>query len=410
MKKICILALSIAVCLGATAQETKETKELMKAEETLFKDAKEYPAFKTALGQAQEGYFNNPLVSSMAQTYYIPGKVAFKLYDDYYLKKQLGQEASGVDMASSLMDGYNLYMKALPLDKTVDAKGKEKTKYTKDIINTISGHFADFSTCGSLAWDAQNYALAYDCWGTYVKVAQNPIFKVKLPNDSALGQNAYFAGLAAWQADKLQDALDMFDIAMNNNFSNADVYEYGLRVAAQMKNSEATAKFAEAGLQRFGTTRPIFLLYTLNGYIENKDYDKAMAMIDTAIAKEPNNDVYYFSKGVIEDARGDFDASIAAFKKATEINPKNAGAFNNLGKVLCEKIDKLDNEYPSQDGAAYTKFRQETLFPMMREAASYFEKAYELDSDNMAEAISVLKRLYYNLGDEANMKRVEQMN
>lgn len=59
--------------------------------------------------------------------------------------------------------------------------------------------------------------------------------------------------------------------------------------------------------------------------------------------------------------------------------------------------------------AEYNKIKEEQIFPLFREASTYFEKAYELDSENMGDALRYLRNIYYNLNDEANLKRVEAL-
>lgn len=58
--------------------------------------------------------------------------------------------------------------------------------------------------------------------------------------------------------------------------------------------------------------------------------------------------------------------------------------------------------------AEYNKYRAETMNPLLKEAAQYLEKAYQLDNE-MTNALTNLKIVYYNLNDGANLDRVEKL-
>ena len=86
--------------------------------------------------------FTNPETAKLAQTYYIPGKAMFDEFDKLFGLKSLGRlgDGDGKKMADDLVQGYGYFIQALPLDSVANEKGKVKTKYSKDIVNTITGH------------------------------------------------------------------------------------------------------------------------------------------------------------------------------------------------------------------------------------------------------------------------------
>ena len=79
------------------------------------------------------------------------------------------------------------------------------------------------------------------------------------------------------------------------------------------------------------------------------------------------------------------------------------------GAKLCEKANKIAEE-ESKDitQAQYDKINNEKIFPLYREAATYLEKAYSLNNDLKA-TLNVLRSIYYQLKDETNMQRIDQL-
>ncbi|MDE7148002.1 MAG: hypothetical protein K2O20_06405, partial [Duncaniella sp.] len=101
MKKICVLTVGLLAASSMTAQVA-----VVKDAEKEFKNASTYAAYQKAL-QAITPAFSNPETEKEANTYWIPGKTGFKLYDDLFAKKTLGQDVNLVDMGNALLDGYN---------------------------------------------------------------------------------------------------------------------------------------------------------------------------------------------------------------------------------------------------------------------------------------------------------------
>ena len=98
-----------------------------------------------------------------------------------------------------------------------------------------------------------------------------------------------------------------------------------------------------------------------------------------------------------------------AYKQAMTLDDKNANALMQYGYKLYQKACDMDqNESANMINSQYNDFRNTKVDPILREAAVYLEKAYELD-ENMSDARSVLRSIYYNLNDEENLKRVENM-
>ncbi|MFY7901114.1 MAG: tetratricopeptide repeat protein [Chitinophagaceae bacterium] len=111
-------------------------------------------------------------------------------------------------------------------------------------------------------------------------------------------------------------------------------------------------------------------------YIENKTYDKALALIDKAIAIKPNSSSY-FSRGYANDKLKNYTASIADYNKVLESRPKYACAFNNRA-IVYQHLKMYDN------------------------AMADFKKVLDLDDNFHSFVNTGLALLYEELGDYQN--------
>ncbi|WP_297067065.1 tetratricopeptide repeat protein [uncultured Duncaniella sp.] len=403
MKKICVLTVGLLTAASMTAQVA-----VVKEAEKAFKSVDSYAAYQKAL-QAITPAFSNSETAKEAQTYWIPGKAGFKLYDDLFAKKTFGQDVNIIDMSNALLDGYNYGMKALDVDTVVDAKGKQKTKFSKDIVSQIAGHANDFLNAGAAYWEAHDYKKAYEAFNDYLEIPANPRLGKNAPAalpDSTSTQIMYNCALAAWQAEMLDKAAATFDALLAKGYDDPNAYDYAYSVAYQMQDEPRKLNYSQLALDKFGTSDPKFLQRVVNSYIESKDFDKAKTMLSNAISADPNNAAYYLSLGVLLEQQNDYKGAKEAYMKAVSIQPE--GALNNLyyGRMLVQEYNDLDQGAANMSQQEYNKYNYETMRPIILEAVKYLEKAYQLDNEQ-TDALRYLKNIYYVLNDGDNLLRVE---
>ncbi len=405
MKKICVLTVGLLAAASMTAQVA-----VVKEAEKAFKSADSYAAYEKAL-QVITPAFSNPETDKEAQTYWIPGKAGFKLYDDLFAKKTFGQDVNLVDMSNALLDGYTYGMKALSLDTVVDAKGKVKTKLSKDIVSQVAGHANDFLNAGAAYWDAREFKKAYEAFNAYLDIPGNPRLGKNAPAalpDSTVAQIRYNCALAAWQAEMLDKAAEAFDQLLTVGYDDPAAYDYAYSVAYNLQDEGRKLKYSQLALDKFGTKDPKFLQRIVSSYIDSKQFDKAKTMLNDAIAADPNNSAYYLSLGVLLEQENDYAGAKDAYKKAVTLDGENA--LNNLyyGRMLVQQYNDLDQGAANMPQQEYNKYNYETMRPIILEAVKYLEKAYQLDNEQ-TDALRYLKNIYYVLNDGANLERVEKL-
>ena len=408
MKKFSLLALAIVSAFSLSAQMSvvKEAERAMKGS----KGAGEVIQIMTPA-------FTNPETQGLAQTWYVPGKAAFNEFDHMLGLKQFNKlGADGPQkMGKLLVQGYEYFTKAFPLDSLPDAKGKVKPKYSKDMVSTLTGHFSDYSNAGVDLYNAKDYMGAYEAWNIFCSLPENPAVKEalrkngSLPHDTIFGEIAFNQALAAWQAEKLEEALNAFRKAKNFGYNKKQLYDYAIGVATGLKNQEAILELAEEALPLYGKEDPMYMGQVVNYYLQNKQFDKANSVIDAAIAQEPGNAQYYVIKGVLYENSEDPATKALAketYKKAMELDPQNAQAVYNYGRQICEEAYKLSDNAPSRQDE-YNVYYSEKIKPLFEQAATILEQAYQLDPDN-SDVLKFLENVYYNLNDEKMLNDVKK--
>lgn len=179
-------------------------------------------------------------------------------------------------------------------------------------------------------------------------------------------------------------------------------------------------------------------------YIENKEDDKALALMKTAraenptdigliraeadmaykmgdkqkysdlmeeiVASDPNNPEIYYNLGVGASELEEDEKAIGYYKKAIELDPDYTAALINLGAVSLRGeaaiVDEMNNLGTSRaDNARYDELK-EKRDNLYREVVVYFEKAAALNPEN-AGLVRTLMNIYSQLGDDAKMNEMK---
>lgn len=404
MKKISILGLCLVAGFTASAQTSlvKEVERGMKS------SIGEYPKLVEQLKPAM----TNPETKDDAFTWFVAGKGGFDFFDNQQAMMQIGKDVNKKNVGHALIDGYNCLITALPLDSLPNEKGKIKPKYSKDIIKLINSHYYDFNNAGIYLWEAQDYKGAYDAWELLFDIPVNKLLGINAPQaypDSTLCDIAYNQALAAWQFEDFNAALAAFDKAIKYGYNKKNVYDYAISVAYQMQDNGKMAYYASLAYPLYGAEDNRYIGYMINDKIQNKQFDEAQTMLEKYIADDPDNGQLYYVLGVLYENKNDNATALEQYRKAVQLDSKNAQAYLQLGRMTYNLAVQKDEEANTLSNAEYNKARTEIVDPILREAASYLEKAYELDPENMHDALANLRTIYYNLNDAENLDRIEKL-
>jgi tetratricopeptide (TPR) repeat protein len=80
-------------------------------------------------------------------------------------------------------------------------------------------------------------------------------------------------------------------------------------------------------------------------YFESKQNQKALATLDAAIGKNPQDAAAFMLEGMIQSDGGNFQAAADAYEKVLAINPKFASAMNNLAWLYSEQLGQVEKGF-----------------------------------------------------------------
>lgn len=415
MKKLVLAALGLLMTGPVFAQESV----LKEAERGMRVEVPDHAAIAALL----KGAMTDPSTADNVKTWYLAGKNAFQTWQTGWEQLQIGANPDKTKMSKAIVEGFDYYKKAFTMDTIVTdpAKGKFKAKYSKEMAKTIASNMNNFYDAGVYLYEADDLAGAYRAWDIFTQLPNMAQLGKEAPAavpDSTLSQTYYNMGIFAYQANMKPEALKAFMAAADLGQGEV-AYDNALAMAAELNDIAAMEKIANEGFAKFGKQTYIGTL--VNIYVKNGEYDKALDMINKAIAANPDNAVLHNVKGVLvenltneegvspEDAAKATEEALSLYGKAVELDPENADARFNYGRVLANKAYKTSDDAMNLSNEEYNKLKEEVINPLFVQAAEQLEKCIALNPEANRQAFTILKNIYYNLNDEENMKRISEL-
>ncbi|GGI26162.1 tetratricopeptide repeat protein [Pedobacter mendelii] len=235
--------------------------------------------------------------------------------------------------------------------KTLDTKGAEKENITLAETNISNA----VRNAGVMAYNKKDYKTAYS------KFVQATVIN---PSDTAMYLNA---GISARNLDDYPNTITQFKkvISLNSPQSKELYSELINIVLSKQKDTVAGLALIKEASTKF-PDEPNFIKTETQIYIDKGDAAKSEQMLTSLAAKEPNNAAYqvllgniYFSQALkLQADRNKIDAkkvkefnevttkmnalldkSVPFYKKALDVDAKNAGALETLKTIYAFRND-----------------------------------------------------------------------
>lgn len=407
MKRIITLYIIAVLALTAGAQQ-RVVAEVKKAIDGMTLTVDNIKAAANKLKPA----LTNEETKDKAETWYVAGRVQYRLYDKYMANRSIGKKVDLKAMGHALIDGYQHFDKSLKLDTIVETdkngrpkvdrktmRAKVKTKYSQDIVSRINAKMNDYNNVGGELYNLKDWEGAFQAWDIYCRLAQRQGGVVP---DTILGQTRYFQGITRWQQSENRQAADLFAQARSLGYKKKEAYDYALVCLSALYDEAGIVQTAADAYNVFGTADMQYIRILINNHINKKEFKQANDLLDRAIAVSDSDAELHNLKGLVVEQQDGLEAALPHFKRCVELAPDNAQAQFNVGRYYYNKAMAVAESHPN---LSRKEFRKQVI-PLYREAMPYFEKALEQDPDN-EEVRNALRNIYYRLGEGRKLEALD---
>lgn len=390
MNKSSLLVAALVICGATTVMAQK--KKVSSAENNLI--LSQFDKAKADIDEAMthEKTMNDP------QTYIVASRVYSRLASE-------GKLDEGVALGREFLE------KAKTIAETPNAKGKIDNKALKNIKKEYVTFSNNSINAAIKAFDAKNYKSAEV---DFVNANWANSFKEGYTeaSDSVIINNA---ALSAMLAEDYEAAVKYYGICIDVdydgpmsvlrvNYSYQQLKEKGVEGLAS--NIESNLK---KGFEKYPESKDV-LTTLIQYYLNEQRNEEALAYLNEAIAKDPENAQFYFARGCLNEKISRDDA-IADYKTAIAKNDKLFNALYNLAVVYynqaVEMVSEANNErdqkkYDALIADANKVF--ETALPYMEKAAENADSV-----ENKKQCLDTVKSIYYRLGNYEKSQEVADL-
>jgi len=400
MKKVILMAgavLMSAVCMGQVAN-------VKKAQNLILAETPNYDEARRLMAEAEQ----NEETKDQANTWYVAGLIGYQQSENELNKRYFGQQVDYNVVGAAQKESYEKWLKADELAQVLvqDKKGnmvmdKKNVAIRKNMAQKLLDYWKNQGLLGyaSSLYDQKDYVGTFELYNMYVQIPDLPMMQdekvqKEMVRDTVYADLCHSAGMLAYSAGKYQESAAIFLKLVKGTYKAENAGEYLYSCYLNLNDTVKAYEVMDMCIELFPSD-PRFLQARINAYVAEKNYDKAVELLDKAIAQDKQVQ-YYNSKGSILSIQGKYEEAVAVFEEGVKLDPNNDELYTNYGYVYVEKGNKMNDESAYLNDAEYAKMRKE-IDACYKKALPLFEKAYQLNKENY-DCERALKSLYYRLG------------
>ena len=366
---------------------------------------------KAKLGEAKheiDQAINGTELIKESKTWQLRGEIYNEIATQIVAARQLSLGTSKIPSVDDPAgEAFSSFSKALEL--------AEKKYETKDALKGIRQSQSNLYNMGIFAYEDQNYELAYSNFLGVIEA--HKILKANGGESSLNVQDDYFnqlyiAGLAALNANRVDEAAPLFQELYENNFDKPVIYEALYKIKKEELGAEAAYQYLAIGREKYPDD--VSLLFAeINHFLSINKLDELVGKLETAIQKEPNNISLYATLGNVYDnlfqkelnagneekAQEYFDNAKKYYNDALIKAPDYFDAVYSLGSLYYNKaasktteLNALADDF-SAEGLELYEAKKAEIFELFDQALPYFQKAESMNPNDLNTLIA-LKEIY----------------
>jgi len=285
------------------------------------------------------------------------------------------------------------------LDARPDAKGRVKPSYRERHSEALTPYRANIYNAGIFFLRKSEYKKAFDEFEFYLNTAEQPLFTAQdfLKNDPRMPEVAYWAVYCGYKLHDPLLTLRYRKRALRDTAKISYTLQYMAEARHWLNDEELYLKTLETGFH-YDPTSTYFYPRLMDAYSRQEQYDKALALTDSAIAVCDTCELYLFAKSTMLYRLKRYGECIKVSDQVIAINPKAAEAYFNAGTGYLNIALKLDERKDKK------QMRQ-----LYQKARPYMEQYRKLMPDEKQKWGPALYRIYLNLNMGRQFDEIDRL-
>jgi len=196
----------------------------------------------------------------------------------------------------------------------------------------------------------------------------------------------YNAGFLANDLGRFEDAKRHFGYLFElPTYNKINAYYFMVQIlSTEEKNPEGAFALVTKARAEYPNDK-VLAEYEIQLLLQLNKMDEAMAQINDALAKDPNNPGLLLRSGYLKEQGGDLEAALVDYKQSVEVDPNFFEGNYYTGALMLEKSRGILAELNNLSDAEWEKRSQEMgkqADELYRQSVPFFTKALEIKPDN----------------------------
>ena len=317
-------------------------------------------------------------------------------YDAVRGKYEQGNEKMYLKQNYDTTTFFKHVRQMLSIAETLDSLAPE---YRKSHAEQQNSYRPNLFNGGSFLLRKGNWTEAYDYYQAYLDCARQPLFSAYHYDslDTRMNEAAYWATYCGYKMNDPVLTLRYSKRALVDSTKMDFTLLFIAEARKWLKDDELYIATLEEGFRRY----PLFHYFfprLMDAYTSMGQYDKALAVADSALAVNDSSELFLFAKSTILLRMERYAESIQYSEKLMALNPNMAEPYFNAGSAYVNIAGTLE-------GARDKKQMRQTY----EKALPYVEKYRQLVPDEKEKWGPVLYRIYLNLNMGKQFDEIDRL-
>ena len=284
----------------------------------------------------------------------------------------------------------------LSIAETLDSLAPE---YRKSHAEQQNGYRPNLFSGGSFLLRKGKWSEAFDYFQAYMDCARQPLFSAYHYDslDTRMNEAAYWATYCGYKMDDPVLTLRYSKQALRDSSRANFTLQFVAEARKWLKDDELYLSTLQEGFRRYPTFH-YFFPRLMDTYTSMGQYDKALAVADSALAVNDSSQLFLFAKSTTLLRLERYAECIEYSKKLIELNPNMAEPYFNAGSAYVNIASSHEQRHDKK------QMRQ-----AYQDALPFVETYRQLMPDEKNKWAPVLYRIYLNLNMGKQFDEIDRL-
>lgn len=290
---------------------------------------------------------------------------------------------------------------------TLAALKQDGGPYRKQNRQILLQYYPNLSAAGRFHYAKRQYAEARKYFSLYFNLPSHPLWgkDISVLTSKTYQENCYLDFRSMYELHQY-DQMPNYERLLNDSLLHTQVLDLLIHAARERKDSTEYLRLVGQGLREQPSRLDYFAILA-NNHTEHGDYEAAIALSDSLLARDPMNYYYLECRCLSLFKLGRLDESKIAAQRLFDVDSTSIEANYVLGYYYVDKAERV--ELPRQTRSNLYKAAKLRQTENFQQARPYMERFRRLIPEETDRWLPLLYKIYLNLNLGKEFEEIERI-